>query len=308
MDPPGGNSKVRSRPGSPRMYQRVVTLGGQVEFVLQGLLHPAWRDLYHLLLMMSWFGFIGLIVVLYLVVNALFALAYLAGGDCIANAHPGSFPDAFFFSVQTMATIGYGALYPQTAYANILVAIEALVGLLGVAMATGLMFARFSRPTARVLFSRVAIVTRLNHVPTLMFRAANQRGNQILEARLWVTLIREETLPEGYTMRRIYDLNLTRSHTPFFALSWSAMHPIDPDSPLYHETPESLANSNAEILVTLTGTDETVSQSIHARHSYPVQNILWNYRFVDIFSRSPDGRQHINYTLFHDVEPLAEDH
>jgi inward rectifier potassium channel len=289
------------------MYQRVVNLGGQVEFVLEGLLHPLWRDLYHRLLRMSWPEFIGLLVVSYLTVNALFALAYLAGGDCIANAQPGSFPDAFFFSVQTMATIGYGALYPKTAYANTLVAIEALVGLLGVAMATGLMFARFSRPTARVLFSQVAIITQLNRVPTLMFRAANQRGNQILEAKLWVTLIREETLPEGYTMRRIYDLNLTRSHTPFFALSWSAMHPIDPDSPLYGATPESLAESNAEILVTLTGTDETVGQSIHARQSYAVQNILWNYRFVDIFHRSSDGRQYINYTLFHDVVPLDEE-
>lgn len=303
----GSSPEARSRSRSTRLYQRVVKFGGPAEFVLQGLLHPPWRDLYHLLLRMSWGGFISLIVVSYLMGNALFALAYLAGGDCIANAQPGSFPDAFFFSVQTMATIGYGALYPQTAYANTLVAIEALVGLLGVALATGLMFARFSRPTARVVFSRVAIVTRLNRVPTLMFRAANQRGNQILEARLWVTLIREETLPEGYTMRRIYDLNLTRSHTPFFALSWSAMHPIDPDSPLYGETPGSLAASNAEILVTLTGTDETVSQSIHARQSYPVQNILWNYRFVDIFHRSPDGRQYINYALFHEVVPLEDE-
>lgn len=307
MGKSGQNPKGRSRPTSPRLYQRVVTLGGQVEFVLQGLLHPVWRDPYHLLLKLSWSGFIALVVVLYLIGNALFALAYLAGGDCIANAQPGSFPDAFFFSVQTMATIGYGAMYPKTGYANTLVAIEAFVGLLGVAMATGLMFARFSRPTARVLFSQVAIIARLNRVPTLMFRAANQRGNQILEAKLWVTLIREETLPEGYTMRRIYDLALTRSHTPFFALSWSAMHPIDPDSPLYGETPESLADSNAEILVTLTGTDETVSQAIHARQSYPVRNILWNYRFVDIFSRSPDGRQYINYSLFHDVVSLDDE-
>ncbi|MGI0489907.1 ion channel [Pantanalinema rosaneae CENA516] len=303
----GSNPEARTRTASTRLYQRVVKFGGSVEFVLQGLLHPPWRDLYHLLLKMSWGGFISLIVVAYLMGNTLFALAYLAGGDCIANAQPGSFPDAFFFSVQTMATIGYGAMYPKTSYANILVAIEALVGLLGVALATGLMFARFSRPTARVLFSQVAIVTPLNRIPTLMFRAANQRGNQILEARLWVTLIREETLPEGYTMRRIYDLNLTRNHTPFFALSWSAMHPIDPASPLYGETPASLAESHAEILVTLVGTDETVSQSIHARHSYPVHSILWNYRFVDIFHRAPDGRQSINYALFHDVVPLDEE-
>lgn len=205
-----------------------------------------------------------------------------------------------------MATIGYGALYPKTAYANILVAIEAFVGLLGVTMATGLMFARFARPTARVMFSNVAVIMPYNGQPTLMFRAGNRRGNQILEARLWVTLIREETTAEGYTMRRFYDLNLVRSQSPFFVLTWTAFHPIDATSPLYGETPESLAQSTAEILVTLTGLDETVAQTVHARHAYSAREILWNYQFVDVFSVLPNGQRVIDYTRFHHVMSLSQ--
>jgi inward rectifier potassium channel len=266
-----------------------------------GLLHFPWQDLYHWLLTLPWFSFFLLIAGVYIGTNLLFALAYLADGNAIANAQPGSLPDAFFFSIQTMATIGYGAMYPKTPYAHVLVAIESLVGLLGVAMATGLMFARFSRPTARVLFSRVAVITTYDGVPALMFRAANQRSNQILEARLWVTLARDEVTVEGHTMRRIYDLKLLRSHSPFFALSWTAIHPIDENSPFYGETPESLAEKDTEVLVTLTGTDETVAQPIHARHSYFVREILWNMRFVDIFSKTADGYRMINYDLLHDV-------
>lgn len=287
--------------------KQIVSPNGQVNILRLGERHYPWSDLYHLLLTMSWWQFLGLVTGLYLVTNTLFAIAYLIGPDNIANARPGSFADAFFFSVQTMATIGYGAMFPKTLYANILVAIEAFVGLLGVAMATGLMFARFSRPTARVLLSQTAVITPYNGVPTLMFRTANKRGNQILEARLWVTLIRDEVTAEGYPMRRIYDMKLTRNHSPFFVLTWTGMHPLDEDSPLYGETPESLAQSNAEILVSLTGIDETVAQTVHARHMYAVRNIYWNYRFADIFSTTSDGRRIIDYTRFHDVVAIAQD-
>lgn len=263
-----------------------------------------WSDPYHLLLTMDWPSFIGLTVVCYVVLNALFALLYLAGGDSIKNARPGSFFDAFFFSVQTMASIGYGAMYPKTDYANVLVTIEALVGLMGLAMGTGLMFARFSRPTARVLFSGVAIIAPLNGVPTLMFRAANERRNQILEAQMGVSLLRNEVTAEGESMRRFYDLKLLRSQTRNFSLTWTVMHQIDESSPLYGETPESLAETETDIVITLTGLDETVSQTVHARHYYMTEEILWNMRFVDILSRKPDGRRMIDYTRFHDVTPF----
>jgi inward rectifier potassium channel len=253
---------------------------------------------------MSWSTFFALTVGLYLVSNLFFAVAYLVGGDNIANATPGSLVDTFFFSVQTMATIGYGALYPKTVYANVLVTIEALTGLLGVAMITGLMFARFSRPSARVLFSKVAVIAPHNGVPMLIFRAANRRSNQIVEARMWVTLARDEVTEEGEHIRRIYDLRLIRNHTPLFFLTWTAFHPIDENSPLYGETAESLREAETIIFVILTGIDETVTQTVHARHTFSMDEIHWNKRFVDVFCRAPDGRRAINYSYFHDIEPL----
>jgi inward rectifier potassium channel len=263
-----------------------------------------WRDPYYLLLTMPWRWFLALIALGYVAANALFALAYLAGGDGIENARPGNFLDAFFFSIQTMASIGYGAMYPRSDYANALVAIESLAGLIGLSISTGLMFARFSRPTARVLFSSVAVIAPYNGVPTLMFRAANQRRNQILEAQLQVGLARDEISAEGQFMRRIYDLKLSRSQNPIFFLTWTAMHHIDEQSPLYGATPETLAAEETSLIVTLTGIDETVSQTIHARHSYSTQEILWSRRFVDIVMRMSNGQRYIDYKHFHDVMPV----
>jgi len=282
------------------------TPDGRFKIALLGASYSSWRDPYHLLLTISWPGFLALIVLLYLASNAVFALAYLVGGDCIENARPGSFLDAFFFSVQTMATIGYGKMAPGTIYAHALVTLEALVGLLVISMATGLMFARFSRPTARVIFSRVAVIASNEGVPTLMFRAANQRHNLILEAQMRVYLLQDEVTGEGHYMRRFYDLKLVRSQTPAFALSWTAMHPIDQTSPLYGATAESLAQVNATISITLTGLDETVSQTVNARYTFSIRDLLWDMRFVDIFYITPDGQRSIDYTRFHDVIPVPQ--
>lgn len=260
-----------------------------------------WRDLYHLFLTVSWPRFLALIALVYIAANALFALAYLAGGNCLENARPRSFLDAFFFSVQTIATVGYGTVYPRTLYANIIVTIEVLVGLLGFAIVTGLIFAKFSRPTARVLFSRVATVAPFNGISTLMFRAANERRNQILEAQMRMFLVRNEVTAEGQSMRRFHDLRLVRNRTPIFSITWTVMHTIDETSPLYGATTDSLAKVEAEIVITFTGIDETVSQAIHARHSFPAQKILWNMRFVDILSRTPDGKVSIDHDRFHEV-------
>jgi inward rectifier potassium channel len=291
-----------------RQSHRLVSRKGQftLNVVRLGLPRLHFADLYHWLLTLSWPGFFTLISLLYAIANSLFALAYLAGGDCIANARPGSFQDAFYFSVQTMATIGYGSLYPRTDYANIIVAIQALFGLWGVAMITGLAFARFSRPTARVIFSRVAVIAPFNGVPTLMYRTANQRFNQILEAQQRATLIRDEVTSDGEYMRRFYDLQLVRSQSPIFALTWTVMHVIDDKSPLYQLTTKELMEQQAEIVITLTGIDETVSQTIHARHSFVASEILWNMRFVDIISRTPQGKRVVDYTRFHEVKSVED--
>ncbi len=263
-----------------------------------------WGDLYHLLLTISWTKFLVSVSLTYLTLNFAFALAYLADINGIANAKPGSFLDAFSFSVQTMATIGYGAMYPRTLYIHILVTTEVFIGLLGVAMATGLMFARFSQPTARVLFSNVAVICPYNGVPTLMFRTANQRSNAIVEAQIRVTLLRPEVTPEGHSLRRLEDLKLVRSETPIFTLSWMVMHVIDETSPLYQATFESLKESNITLIIMLTGLDETVAQTMHARYYYYPENILWDMSFVDTLLRDKHGNSHINYSNFHDVMPL----
>jgi inward rectifier potassium channel len=273
--------------------------------VRKGVSNSHWGDLYHWLVSLSWPRFLTLISLGYVTINTLFALAYLAGGDGIANAHPGSFLDAFFFSVQTMASIGYGAMYPKTLYANVIVTIESFLGLMGLAVGTGLIFARFSLLKARVIFSRVAVITPHNGVPTFMFRVANERQNWILEAQVRVTLVRNEITAEGYVMRRFYDMYLLRGQTPLFALTWTVMHPIDEKSPLYGMTPEQMYEDDIEILVTLTGLDETVSQTIHARHSFVTEEILWNMRFVDILSKTRDGKRSVDYSRFHEVVPLS---
>ncbi|MBE9185047.1 ATP-sensitive inward rectifier potassium channel 10 [Microcoleus sp. LEGE 07076] len=292
----------RNRQQQPRLVSR------KGEFTLNivklGLPRLHFSDLYHKLLTLSWPQFFILICLSYAVTNSLFAFAYLAGGDCIANARPGSFKDAFYFSVQTMATIGYGAMYPRTEYANTMVAIEAFFGLWGVAMVTGLAFSKFSRPTARVIFSRVAVIAPFNGVPTLMYRAGNQRFNQILEAQQKATLILDKVTSEGEYMRRFYDLQLVRSQSPIFALTWTVMHPIDENSPLYQLTALDLSEQQAEIIITLMGIDETVSQTINARHSFVASEIMWNMRFVDIILRTPDGGRVVDYTRFHDVKPV----
>ncbi|MBE9189575.1 ATP-sensitive inward rectifier potassium channel 10 [Gloeocapsopsis crepidinum LEGE 06123] len=287
---------------SSRVVQ-IVKKDGRLNIVGVGKWYSFWRDPYHLLLTVPWTGFLAIVALGYILGNAFFALAYLVEENSIANARPGNFFDAFFFSIQTMASIGYGAMYPQTLYANILVTIESLLGLIGLAMGTGLAFARLSQPTARVIFSRVAVITSYNGVPTLMFRTANKRGNQILEAELRVRLAKDEVNAEGHFMRRVYDLQLIRSQNPSFALSWTAMHPIDKFSPLHGSTLETLVQEESSIIITLMGIDETVSQTIYARYIYVAGDILWNMRFVDIILRSSNGDRYLDYSRFHDVIP-----
>ncbi len=261
------------------------------------------RDLYYFLIESPWPQLIASVAVGFVAANALFALAYLAGGGDIENARPGSFADAFFFSVQTMATIGYGKMAPRTLYANVLVAVEAMTGLLGLAIVTGLIFAKFARPTARVLFSRVAVVAPRDGIPSLMFRMANERGNQIVEAQIHVVLTRLETTAEGEEVRRFHDLELVRARSALFMLTWTAVHPITERSPLYGMTGATLEATEAEVVVSLTGLDETLSQTVHARHAYAPEEILWGARFANVLTKLPDGGRQVDYSRFHDVIP-----
>ena len=195
-------------------------------------------------------------------------------------------------------------MYPKTLFANTLVAIEALLGLVGVSVGSGLVFARFSLPKARVMFSRIAVVTPYNGIPTFMFRVANERQSWILEAQVNVSVIISEITEEGEAMRRFYKLPLFRNQSSLFALTWTVMHPINESSPLYGITLEEMQEKEMEILITITGIDQTVSDNIHAHHSYIPTEILWNHKFADILSKTRDGKRSVDYRCFHDAVAL----
>ena len=266
---------------------------------------PTFDDFYHRALTISWLRLALLTSAIYLIVNALFALLYLLQPNSIAGAHQGSFADAFFFSVQTMGTIGYGVLSPATVYANMLVTCESILGMVTVAVATGLVFARISIPTAKIRFSRYAVVNPFQGMPTIHFRIANERRNKILRAEVTVTLLRFETTAEGVLMRRFYDLELVRSKSPVFELSFSLMHAITPSSPLAGATARSLEADQAELVITVAGLDETMGQTIHARCSYQWDEIRWNHRFADIFVHSGAMGTALDMARFDDVEELT---
>ena len=304
---PSAGERVRStRPaGATAPSPRLIARSRHDEVLAIGLPRPWFRDLYHFALRISWSRFLGIGIALFAAANAVFALIYLMPGDAITNARPGSFADAFFFSIQTMATIGYGVMAPATFYANLIVTLETGFGLIFLAVATGLVFARFSRPTARVLFSRVAVIAPHNGVPTLSFRAANLRHNQILQAEVRVVLLRDEETREGERIRRFYDLKLARPRSPVFAMTFTVMHAIDDDSPLHGATAATLQAQNAELIVTATGIDEMMAQPVHVRTSYLPHEIRWGHRFVDLFGWTEDGRRVIDYRRFHDTVPVS---
>jgi inward rectifier potassium channel len=259
------------------------------------------RDAYHFLLRASWWVDVALITATFLSANLVFACAYRVLGG-VANARPGSFADAFFFSVQTMGTIGYGQMYPVSMASNLLVTCEAVSGLVLTALATGLVFAKFSAVRPRVVFARCAVVTPLDGVPTLMIRINNERGNYIGSVEVQFTLIRTERTREGRTLYRMRDLVPLRSRSPAFSRGLTAMHVINESSPLYGATPDSLRSSDAEIVVTLTGVDDTTGQYVHARCSYLDDEVLFDHHFADMVTELPDGRIQVDLRQFNTVE------
>jgi inward rectifier potassium channel len=297
-----------AKPEMPKRLSALVNRDGTANIRRLGMRPRYLTDAYHRLLAMSWARFLGVMAILYLVCNGLFGFAYFLDPHGIENARPGSYADAFYFSVQTMATIGYGKMAPVSPFAHLLVTLESMVSLISTALMTGLVFAKFSRPRARILFSRVAVLSVRDGAPSLIFRVGNERGNQVVEAQLHVVLFRSERTQEGEFVRRFYELPLWRERSPIFALSWTAVHKIDASSHLHGETPESLEACDAEILVTFGGLDNIVSQTVHARHAYRVADLRWNHRFVDLFGIDPRGRRYIDYRKFHDTTEMDPEH
>ena len=260
------------------------------------------RDVYHAFLRLPWSVSVGVIVLGFLTANLLFGLAYaLCGG--VANARPGSLLDGFYFSVQTMATIGYGYMYPQSTTAHLLVVLEAVLGLLLTALCAGLAFAKFSLPTGRIAFSHQAAVGLMDGVPTLVIRVGNLRGNQIVEATVRVTMIRTVRTREGSTFYRMIDLPLVRDRSPAMSRSWNILHEIKPQTPLHGYDPERMAQEEVELLVSLVGVDDTSYQPVHARHQYEHFSIIWGARHADVLTETPDGNLRVDARRFHELVP-----
>jgi inward rectifier potassium channel len=284
---------------------RTVDIAGR-PFVSQGLSRRIWDDIYHRALTVRWPVFFGLAATIFLLLNTLFAGIYQLGTQPIANQYPHGFVGAFFFSVETLATVGYGDMHPQTVYAHIVATVEIFTGMVCIAVVTGLIFSRFSRPRAKIIFTDHPIVRIIDGKPTLMIRAANTRLNLIAEASAQLHLLRLETSPEGFKLRRIHDLKLVRDRHPIFMLSWSLMHVIDETSPLHGETLETLENTQSAFLLSIEGIDETTSQSMLARRQWSHQDLRWNHRYLDLVSDDGKGLNIIDYGIFHAVLPLDE--
>jgi inward rectifier potassium channel len=259
------------------------------------------RDFYHALLRLSWPSTLCVVAAGFLFANAVFALIYLAVGG-VANARAGSFLDAFFFSTETMGTIGYGFMYPQSDAANWWMTIESVVGVILTALATGLLFAKFSRPSARIVFTRNAVICPFNGVPTFMFRLGNERGNGIVDAQFRVVVSRTEYTSEGEKFYRAYDLKLLRERALTLNRSFSLSHRIEAGSPFFEQTPESIIEQEYELQVIVVGIDDTVMQTVHASHNYYAQDILWGARMRDVLSDLPDGSMVLDLRNFHEVE------
>ena len=272
------------------------------EVETRGLSTGFWTDLYHHAMTVSWPAFFAWAALVFMVLNGVFATIYGLGDKSVANVQSETFLQFFFFSIETLATVGYGDMHPQTNYGHVVATVEIFTGMSFLAVMTGLVFARFSRPKARFVFARNAVVTSYMRRPTLMIRLANARHNTISGATAKLWLIRREDIPEGQTLRRYYELTLERQENPIFAFSWTIFHIIDEFSPLADHTPEQLAEGEGALLLTVSGFDESSAQQLWARQSYSHEDIRWQHHYADITSWA-EGRMILDYEKFHDVVP-----
>jgi inward rectifier potassium channel len=286
---------------NPKVSRIVNRDGKAVKMKRSGIKRISRNDLYVNSLASSWFGLIFAIVLFYTIINTIFAGLYLIQDGAIENARAGSFKDAFFFSVQTLATIGYGKMVPATSFANILVAIEALVGLSGLAVVTGVIFSKISKPSARILFGNNALISSYKNSDCFIFRLGNLRTSQIVDPIIKAVFICDELLEDGSVRRAFHDLKLIRNNVPILMPSWTLRHQIDKYSPLLAMKKEDLERKNIEIIVSLIGFDETLSQNVHAHHSYIASEIKFGGDFVDIITWNNSGHINVDYKRFHDV-------
>jgi inward rectifier potassium channel len=286
-----------------RKTARKVRFGGR-DFLARGLPGNFWGDLYHTSLTISWVRFFAFAALAFLTINTLYAALYFLGQEPIANARPGSFRDLFYFSIETLATVGYGDMHPQTDYAHLLATVEIFTGLSFLSIMTGLVFTRFSRPRARVLFAEHALITEHDGQKVWTVRIANVRLNAITDATARVWMARTQETRESGTFRSFVELPLVRSESPLFALSWSLFHVIDVVSPLNRKERADLEAAEATFVVTLRGHDESLAQNISARRTYRLEDLRWDHRYDDILSLDEAGKLTIDYGKFHASTPI----
>jgi inward rectifier potassium channel len=284
------------------MPKPISVRAGAVEFVKVNTGHFDWRDAYQWLLGLRWPQFAAFVAAIYIVLNLIFATLYAVGGDSIAGITPGSFRDSFFFSVQTLATVGYGHWYPQTLYGHILTTLEIMSGMFLLAVMTGLIFVRFSRPNARVLFSKSMVIAPLNGRPTLMVRIGNLRQQSMVEARFRIMFMRDEPLLEGGDFRHFYDLKLQFDRLIVFPAALTLRHVIDETSPLWGATPETLEAGRTILIVSVIGIDPVIAAAVQAQQDYTWRDVRFGERFVEIYTEHSDGKLTVDYGRLHDTE------
>jgi len=279
---------------------RTIRLGGR-EVIAEGLRLSFWADISHRCMTVSWPAFIAGAAFVFVSFNAVFASFYWLGDQPISNVPGGSYIQYLYFSIETLSTAGYGDMHPQTHYGHFVAAVELFTGIFSISLMTGLIFARFARPTARLLFARHPVISNHDGQPTLMIRLANERHNIIgnATARLW--LLRTEDSVEGQSFRRFHELRLLRNEHPAFALSWTLYHVLDKESPLFGLSAGDFEASVVSLVVVVSGYDVVAAQTVHARKSYDHSDIRFGHRYEDILDTSEDGRIRIQYGRFHET-------
>jgi inward rectifier potassium channel len=280
---------------------RVVRLGGREIVVAEGQRLGFWADIGHRCMTASWPSFIGGAVLVFIAFNAIFASFYWIGDQPIANVAGGAYIDYLYFSIETLSTAGYGDMHPQTHYGHFVSAVEISPNIFSMSLMTGLIFARFSRPSARLLFADSAVISNHEGKLTLMVRFVNERHNIIANAAAKLWLLRNEMSLEGREFRKFYELPLVRNEHPALALSWTLYHVIDEQSPIYGLSAADFAAADVSLVVVVSGYDVVAAQTIHARKTYDYPAILFGQRYADILDRTEDGRIRIDYGRFHET-------
>ncbi len=288
-----------------RTRKPVSVRAGRFEFLKVNAETWEWRDLYHWILALNWPRFAALILGGYIAINIIFAALYSIGGDCVAGMARGSFPDAFFFSVQTLATVGYGHMYPQTLYGHVVAMIEIIAGMFWLAVITGLIFVRFSRPAARILFSKSMVIAPFNGQPSLMLRIANLRHHSMVEAEFRVMFMRDEPILEDESYRHFYALKLAFDRLIVFPAALTLRHVIDEQSPLHAATPESLEACRALFVASVVGVETVIPAAVQTQQDYTWRDVRFGERFVEIYKEEREGRLTVDYGRLHDTEPVS---